>query len=135
MKPLSEVLGELAARTKNIEDSATALRDKNRAALQKRRDELDSNIDAGLTSFEAGVTDKKDAAQNWWRELKATSEEKVAALKSQVQERKAERSAERADEDAQAAAALAGYYLEVAEWAAVQAALAQAEADEAAGAS
>lgn len=128
MKPLSQVLSDLAVRTKKIEDSAVALRDKNRTELQKRRDELESTIGSDLNAFETGVADKKDAAQNWWRDLKATSDEKIETLKSRRKERKAERAAE----DAEAAAALALYFLDVAEWAAVEAELAQAEADDAA---
>lgn len=132
MKPLSQVLSDLAVRTKKIEDSAVALRDKNRTELQKRRDELESTIGSDLNAFETGVGDKKDAAQNWWRDLKATSDEKIETLKSRRKERKAERAAERAAEDAEAAAALALYFLDVAEWAAVEAELARAEADDAA---
>ncbi len=45
MKPLSESLMDLAARVKRLEDSAAAVREQNRAALQARREELETVID------------------------------------------------------------------------------------------
>jgi cell division protein FtsB len=53
MKTLSESLMDLAARVKRLEDSAAAVQEKNRAALQARREELEAAIDREKNEFVA----------------------------------------------------------------------------------
>lgn len=139
MKSLSESLYELAARIKKLEGSAAAVLEKNRVALQTRRGELGETFDREAKEFEAAATETTAAARSWWTDTKGSVERQVATMRADFEKRKAElgkeraeRLAERAEEDAAAAVALATYCLNAAEWAVVDAALARAEADEAA---
>jgi hypothetical protein len=138
MKSMSESLYELAARIKKLEDSAAAVREKNRAALQERRQEIESTVDSEVKEFEAATAD----VRSWWADTKGSIERQVAAMRADLEKRKAEHRKERAqrladmaEDDAAAAVALATYCLNAAEWAVVDAALARAEADELATAS
>jgi hypothetical protein len=141
MKPMSESLLELASRVQQLEDSAAATRDENRAALQERHQELDSAINAVVSDFEATATEAATTAGTWWVDTKKAIERQVTAMRADVKEReselkaehkrdRAERRAERAEDDAVAAIYLADYCLNAAEWAVVDAALARAEADD-----
>jgi hypothetical protein len=137
MKSMSESLYELAARIKQLEDSATAVRDKNRASLQTRRDQLEDAFDREVKEVESAATQATAAAQTWWADTKGAIERQVAAMRTDLEQRKtehrkerAQRLAEIAEDDAAAAVALATYCLNAAEWAVVDAALARAEADE-----
>jgi hypothetical protein len=141
MKSISESLYELAARIKKLEDSAAAVREQNRVALQTRRGQLEERFDSEVKEFEAATTEAATATGNWWADTKASIEGQVAAMRADVEKRtverrkeRAERLAEIAEEDAAAAIALATYCLNAAEWAVVDAALARAESDELAAA-
>jgi hypothetical protein len=137
MKPLSESLTDLAARVKRVEDSAAAVREKNRAALQARREELDAVIEREANEFEKTMTEAREAAQTWWSDTKNAIERQIAAMRTDFQKRQAElkeknaeRAARDAEADAVAAITLAAYGLDAAEWAVVRAELARGEADE-----
>ena len=137
MKPMSESLMDLAARVKELEASAAAARDKNRAALEARRHEIEDAIDREVKEFEATATEATAKARAWWADTRTAIERQVAARRADYEkwraehrEERAERIAEFAEEDAEAAMALATYCLNAAEWAAVDAALARAEAED-----
>jgi len=137
MKSMSESLYELAARIKQLEDSATAIGEKNRASLRTRRGELEDAFDREVKEVESAATQATADAQNWWVDTKGSIERQVAAMRADFEQRKtehrkerAQRLAEIAEDDAAAAVALAAYCLNAAEWAVVDAALARAEADE-----
>ena len=137
MKSMSESLYELAGRIKTLEDSAAAVREKNRAALQTRRGEIEKTFDSEVKEFEAAATEATAAARSWWADTKGSIERQIAAMRADFDKRQAERRKERAqrlaeiaEDDAAAAVALATYCLNAAEWAVVDAALARAEADE-----
>lgn len=141
MKTMSESLMELAPRVKQLEDSASAVRDKNRTALQTRHQQLENAIDRGVKEFETTATEGAAKTGTWWADTKNSIESQVSAMRADVQERKAEhkqdraeRRAELAEQDAAAAIALASHCLNAAEWAVVDAALARAEAEELAAA-
>jgi hypothetical protein len=137
MKSMSESLYELAARIEQLEDSAAAVGEKNRASLQARRAQLEDAFDREVKEVEAAATQATAAAQSWWADTKGSVERQVAAMRADLEQRKtehrkerAQRLAEIAEDDAAAAVALATYCLNAAEWAVVDAALARAEADE-----
>ena len=137
MKPMSELVGDLAARVKKLEDLAAAARERNRAVLQARRQELEGAIDSEVKQFEATATEVTTAAGSWWADTKASIERQVVAIQADIEQRKvghkkerAERMAELAEEGASGGIALAAYCLTAAEWAVVDAALARAEAEE-----
>ena len=59
MRNLSEALIDLAGRVKRVEDSAEAVQEKNRAALQSRREELEAAIEQSKIEMEAAATQAK----------------------------------------------------------------------------
>ena len=66
MRNLSDALIDLAGRVKRVEDSAEAVQEKNRAALQSRREELEAAIEQSQVELEAAATQAKDATRGWW---------------------------------------------------------------------
>ncbi|HTX95488.1 MAG TPA: hypothetical protein VME67_11900 [Mycobacterium sp.] len=136
MKPPSEALMELAARVRRLEDSATAVKERNEAALQERRRELETAIDHEVEELKKTTSEAKEAALSWWSETKGAIERQITAMRSDFEQRQtehaqknAERAATNADEDAALAVTLASYCLDAAEWATVRAELARAEAE------
>ena len=136
MKSLSESLMDLAARVKRLEDSAAAVKERNEAALQQRREELETAIDHEVEEFKRTTAEAKEAARSWWSETKGAIEGQIAAMRADFEKRQAERvqknaerTAQSAEEDAVVATTLAAYCLDAAEWAAVRAELARGEAD------
>ena len=141
MKPMSDSLADLATRVKELEDSAAAARDDNRAALEARHHALENAIDREVKEFQAAADGAAVRAATWWTDTRDSIERQITAMRTDVQQRKAEhrqdraeRRAETAEEDATAAIALAAYCLDAAEWAVVDAVLARAEADDPASA-
>lgn len=137
MKTMSESLADLAARVEELQDSAGAAKQKNRAALEARQQQLQDTIDREVEEFEAAAHDAAETAGTWWSDTKNSIQRQVNAMRADLEERKGEhkhdravRRADRAEEDAAAAIALAVYCLDAAEWAVVDAVLARAEADD-----
>jgi hypothetical protein len=137
MKPLSESLEALAARVKVLEDSATATFEADRAKLEKRRDEIDEAFKTEAGEFESAVHDAAEAGRTWWSESKASMKRPLDEVRARVDKRQSEhevhhaqRLAEAAEEDAAAAIEVAAYFLNVAEYAVVDAALARMAADD-----
>ena len=59
MRNLSDALIGLAGRVKRVEDSAAAVQEKNRAALQSRREELEAAIEQSKVELDAAATQAK----------------------------------------------------------------------------
>ena len=140
MKTLSESLMDLAGRVKKLEDSAAAVQEKNGAALQARREELETAIEREKGDLEQATSQAKEGARSWWSDTKGSIERQIAEMRTDIEhwqaertEKNAERAAENAEEDAVVAVTLATYCLDAAEWAPVRAELARGEADELAG--
>lgn len=140
MNKLSDSLMDLAGRVKMLEDSAAAVQAKNRVALQARRDQLEAAIEREKTEMDRTTDDVKTQARSWWSETKNSIEKQISAMRAdfdkwhaELQEKNAERTADDAEDDAVVAVTLAGYCLDAAEWAVVQAELARGEADKLAG--
>ena len=137
MQRLSDSLMDLAGRVKRVEDSATAVQEKNRAALQARRDELEATIEHEVDQLQKATTQAKGQARTWWSETRASIERQIAQMRAdfekwqaEMKQKNAERAAQDAEEDAVMAVTLAAYCLDAAEWAVVQAELARGEADQ-----
>ncbi|MGV0633299.1 hypothetical protein ABQE69_00510 [Mycolicibacillus trivialis] len=137
MIPLSEVLSELAERVKRFEDSFTDTAEKGKAALQSRRQELEDEFERKKQEFDDTIVQAQEGSRSWWAETRTAVERQVTAMRTDFDQwqkdlkgKNAERAAENAEENASAAMALANYFLNAAEWAAVQARLARAEVDE-----
>jgi hypothetical protein len=137
MKPLSEQLMDLADHTKKIEDTANATREKNRATLEQHRTQLKAEVDTGSKAI-VDVANQADASVTaWWDSAVASMDARFASIDAKQAERKAERDAKRAkrradeaEQDAADLIAFATYAVEASEYAAIDAALARAEAED-----
>jgi predicted transcriptional regulator len=141
MKPLSQSLEELAARVKVLEDSATATFEADRAKLEKRRHEIDDAIKGEVDEFESAVREAAAAGRTWWNDTKASMKRPLEEVRARVDKRQSEhelhralRTAKAAEEDAAAAIEVAAYFLNVAEYAVIDATLARMSADDLAAA-
>jgi hypothetical protein len=141
MKPLSQSLEDLAGHVKVLEDSATATFEADRAKLEKRRHEIDEAIKTDLGEFDSAVRQAADAGRTSWNETKAAMKRPFDELRARVDKRQSEhelhhaqRLADSAEEDANAAIEVASYFLNVAEYAVIDATLARMTADDLAAA-
>ena len=137
MKPLSESLETLATRVKVLEDSATATFEADRAKLEQRRREIDDAFKSDLGELESAVRDAAVAGRAWWDDAKVSMKRPLDELRGRFDKRQSEHDAQRAvrvaetaEEDAVAAIELAAYFLNVAEYAVIDAALARMAADD-----
>ena len=137
MKKLSESLEALSARVKKLEDSATATFEADRAKLEQRRGEIDTAFAADRDEFESSVREAAAAGRSWWNETTATLARPIRELRSRHEERQSEhelhramRIADAAEEDAAVAIEIATDWLNVAEYAVIEATLARMAADD-----
>src|SRR5271157_2095844 len=103
MKSLSELLMDLAARVKRLEDSAAAVQERNRAAPQKRRGQLDAAIERERQDVDKTAGDARGSARTWRSGTKGAIERQVAAMRAdfeKLKEKNAELAAEEAEDDA-----------------------------------
>jgi hypothetical protein len=137
MKPLSQSLEDLAARVKVLEDSATATFEADRTKLEKRRNEIDVAIKTDIGEFNSAVREAAQAGRTWWSDTKASMKRPLDEVRARVDIRQSEhelhralRAADAAEEDAAAAIEVAAYFLNVAEYAIIDATLARIAADD-----
>ena len=137
MKPLSESLEALAARVKVLEDSATATFEADRTKLEKRRHEIDDALQTEIGEFDSAVRQASQAGRTWWNDTKASMKRPLDEVRARVDKRQsehevhhAERLADAAEEDAAAAVEVSSYFLNVAEYAVIDATLARMAADD-----
>ena len=140
MKPLSESLEGLAIRVKVLEDSASATFEADRAKLEQRRDEIDEAFKSDIGELESAVRDAAVAGRTWWNDTKVSMKRPLDELRARIDKRQSEHElhrsvhlAEAAEEDAAAAIELAAYFLDVAEYAVIEATLARMTADDLSG--
>jgi hypothetical protein len=140
MKPLSASLEALAGRVKVLEDSATATFEADRAKLEKRRLEIDEAIKTEAGEFESAIGEAAEAGRTWWNETKVSMKRPLDEVRARIDNRQSEhelhratRAAEAAEEDAAAAIEVAAYFLNVAEYAVIDAVLARMAADDLGG--
>ena len=137
MKKLSESLEALSARVQKLEDSATATFEADRAKLEQRRGEIDTAFNADRDEFESSVRKAADAGRSWWNETTDALAKPIRELRARHEERQSEhevhralRIADAAEEDAAVAIELAAHWLNVAEYAVIDATLARLAADD-----
>jgi predicted component of type VI protein secretion system len=137
MKKLSESLEALSARVQKLEDSAKATFEADRAKLEQRRGEIDTALTADRDEFKASVRETKDAGRSWWNETSEALARPIRELRARHEERQSEhelhqamRIADDAEEDAAEAIEIATYWLNVAEYAVIDATLARLAADD-----
>jgi hypothetical protein len=85
MKTLSDSLVDLAGRVKKLEDSAAAVQEKNRAALQARREELEAAIEREKGELEQATSQAKEGARNWWSDTKGSIERQIAEMRTDIE--------------------------------------------------
>lgn len=137
MKPLSQSLEDLAARVKVLEDSAAATFEADRTKLEKRRHEIDDAIKTDVGEFDSAVHDAAQAGRTWWNDTKTSMKRPLDEVRARVDTRQSEhelhralRAADTSEEDASAAIEVAAYFLNVAEYAIIDATLARMAADD-----
>jgi hypothetical protein len=137
MKPLSDQLTDLAARSKNTEDVVAAAQEKNRARLESQRDTLRTSIAAGHANVRERAADDRAETQQFWDDVRTSVDARFASMRAEVDERrtekdvrKAARRAEQAEQDAADAIGWALYVLDQAEYSVIDAVIARADADD-----
>ena len=137
MKKLSESLEALSARVRKLEDSATAAFESDRGELELRRREIDAALTADSNEFEATVRQAADAGRSWWNDTTDALARPIRALRNRHEERQSEhelhraiRIAEAAEEDAAVAIEISTHWLNIAEYAVIDATLARMAADD-----
>jgi hypothetical protein len=137
MKPLSQSLEDLAARVKVLETSAAATLEADRTKLETRRNEIDDAIKTDIGEFNSAVREAAQAGRTWWSDTKASMKRPLDEVRARVDIRQSEhelhralRAADAAEEDAAAAIEVAAYFLNVAEYAIIDATLARMAADD-----
>jgi hypothetical protein len=137
MKPLSDQLTDLAARAKSTEDVLAAAQERNRVRLESQRDSLKASIAAGNAEAQQRAAADEAKTQQWWNDIRSSVDAQFATMRAEADERraekdikKAERHAEQAEQDAADAIDWALYFLDQAEYSAIDAVLARADADD-----
>jgi hypothetical protein len=137
MRALSEQLSDLSVRAKKTENVVAATRTKDRERLERRRAKLTSAIAEGKAKAEEQAAAAKGAAAAWWTDARSSMDQRFAEMRAAADERRterdvkqAERHADAAAEDAAEAIDVALYFLDQAEYAAIDAVLARADADD-----
>jgi predicted component of type VI protein secretion system len=137
MKKMSESLQTLSVRVKKLEDSATAAFEADRTKLEQRRREIDTALTADRDEFESAVREAVEAGRSWWNETTAALAKPIRELRARHEQRQSEhelhravRIAEAAEQDAAVAIEIATHWLNIAEYAVIDATLARMAADD-----
>jgi hypothetical protein len=138
---LSDQLSKLAARTKELEDRAAAARQEARADLQ--HDVEAARVASNANAEVLGKAWDEDVAEvsAWWTDMGRSWDEHLARVRERVETKKEQHDLKAAQRDADEALAYASYLIDYtyaavdeAEYAVLDAVLAQKEADELAAA-
>jgi hypothetical protein len=134
---LSESLQELSAHIKELEDSADATYEANRTKLETRSREIDAALKADADAFQADIDEAVERGRSQWSEAKASAKRPLDEVRARIDKRHAEhevhhalRLADEAEQDAADAIDTAAYFLDVAEYTVIDAALARMAADD-----
>jgi hypothetical protein len=130
-------LAELSQKAKEAEDYAAEVKNRNRAKLEARRNQIEASLDQTGPQMDIA---QAEAAANWRQiqnNLRAGFQEKKASIKAEIDAQKAARDAkratnraDRAEAEADIAVQIAVDAIEQAEYTVLDAVLARAEADE-----
>ncbi|WP_157106726.1 hypothetical protein [Nocardia arthritidis] len=93
---MSESLMDLAARVKQFEESTAAAREKNRAMLQARREELGATLEREGNEFEKTAGELREAAQSWWSDTHEAVERQIDVMRADFEKWQADIKAQRA---------------------------------------
>ncbi len=102
---------------------------------------VDEEIKRDVGEFDSAVREAAEAGRTWWNEVRESMRRPLDEVRARIEKRqsehelnRAQRQAEAAEEDAADAVAAAEYFLNVAEYSVVDAALARMAADDLAAA-
>jgi hypothetical protein len=134
---LSDQLTKLAARAKEAEDRVAASQNKARADLEQDVKVARESAKSQADQLSKTVEDQKGKLSAWWSRLQRSWDEHLAAVRQNIDERRAthdleaaQREADSAEDDASFAVDYAYAAIEEAEYAVLDARLARMNADE-----
>jgi hypothetical protein len=138
---LSDELAKLAARAKEAEARAAEARGKARADLEQEVFSARAAAQAQGDKLRQKAADTEGQISDWWVDAQKSWNERIAAIKGDVETKKVEldvgkarRKAERREDDAILAIDAAYWAIEEADYAVLDAVLARRDADDAAAA-
>ncbi len=138
---LSDQLSKLAARTKELEDRATAARQEARADLQHDVEAAREASVANAETLGKSLDASEAEVSAWWTDMGRSWDEHIARVRERVDKKKEQHDLNAAQRAAREATEYASYLIdytyaavEEAEYAVLDATLAQMEADELAAA-
>jgi hypothetical protein len=134
---ISDQLTKLAARAKALEDHAATAKDKARADLEHDVDMARDSAQQTADTLRDTAASGKGEVPSWWDGVQRSWDEHIAAVRDNVEEKKAthdrksaERAADRAEDDAVFAIDYAYAAVDEAEYAVLDAILARMNADD-----
>jgi hypothetical protein len=138
---LSDQLSQLSTRTKALEDRATAARKEARADLQHDVEAARKASNANAEALGKELDTAQAEVSAWWTDMGRSWDEHIAKMRERVEEKKEQHDLKSAQRDAEEATEYASYLIdytlaavEEAEYAVLDATLAQMKADELAAA-
>ena len=137
MSKLSDDLRKLSARAKEAEDHAAAARAKAKADIEADRDDARAVGEQQAQALREKVDEGHEQISDRWADVQRSWDERVAAIRADIESRKAEHDlhkaehrADRAEDEAEYAIAFAYSAIVEAEYAVLDAAWARMEADD-----
>jgi hypothetical protein len=134
---LSDQLGQLAARAKEVEDHAASAKGKAKADLEQELEASRQAAQVQADGLRQSAEARKGKISAWWDSVQDSWNEHLAAIRTDVDEKRAshdlstaQKRADQADEDAAFAIDYAYAVIDEAEVAVLDARLARMDADE-----
>jgi gas vesicle protein len=136
MRPLSEMLADLAQRAKALEDAFEEARTENQQKLDAHLDQARASFERLRDQVQQNASNASDRAKGEWQDVQGRIAKRVNKIKSDVEVRRQEFAADRADlradvatDEATAAIADANGAIEYARFAVLSAVAARKEAN------
>jgi hypothetical protein len=104
MRPLSEMLADLAQRAKALEDAFEEARTENSQKLEAHIDQARVSVERFKDKVQQNASTATDRAKNEWQDVQSRIAKRVDKIKSDVEVRKQEFTADRAELRADVAA-------------------------------
>jgi hypothetical protein len=138
---LSDQLNKMATKAKEAEDRTATAQDKAKSDLEQDVERARATAQDQADSLRESADASKGRISAWWHDVQKSWNEHLAAMREDIENRKAERDADRAQENADRAEADASFAIDYAsaaideaEYAVLDATLARKKADEMAAA-
>src|SRR5258705_9713157 len=96
MRPLSEMLADLAQRAKAVEDAFEEARTENKQKLEAHIDQARASVERFRDKVQQNASVATDRAKDEWQDVQGRITKRVAKIKSDVEVRKGEFAADRA---------------------------------------